>query len=103
MAEAIIMGNCGNCGAVTGGCPKCINTIGIDPETMMPPDVEISGGVAVRIEPSPEAIERTVRMPLCDNCVIAAQQYKPELETEKSRHARTGRFHDNEEGFRPEF
>lgn len=88
MGEAIIMGNCGNCGAVTGGCPKCINTIGIDPETMMPPDVEISNGVAVRIEPSPEAVERTVRMPLCDNCVKAAMRKDPNkgLMTAQQRH-----------------
>lgn len=102
MAEAVA-GTCGNCGQPTAGCPKCINTIGIDPETMLPPDVGIFGGKLVKIVPTQDVIERTVRMMLCDSCVIASQKYKPELETEKSRHARTKRFHDDEEGFRPEF
>lgn len=83
---------CAACRTQFAACPQCVNTVAIDPETGFPPDVERGpDDQPVRVEPSPEAVARSVKTPLCDRCVATHnRQYPDDPWTPwKERHALT--------------
>ncbi|KIQ62413.1 hypothetical protein TR51_25580 [Kitasatospora griseola] len=60
---------CYGCKEPFFACPDCVATVQVDPVTNRPPDATIIDGRAVHIEPSPEAVARSVREAVCDACV----------------------------------
>lgn len=68
--EMVMLGHCFNCGSQMIACPECVNTVRVDPETNMPPDVVIVGGEPVHNpSPDPAAVARAEKRLLCDTCV----------------------------------
>ena len=88
---------CANCGARFTACPQCVCAVRIDPQTGFPPDVRVIDGKAVHNpSPDPEAVQRSEKRPVCDNCVRrrngkAAARMQGPWETWEERHARTHR------------
>jgi hypothetical protein len=71
MLEALIY-FCYVCGEPASACPECVNTVRIDPETELPPDVMLDENRNLRnITPDSNALARSVPLPICDNCVVA--------------------------------
>ncbi|MDH6108870.1 hypothetical protein P3T36_003001 [Kitasatospora sp. MAP12-15] len=69
-AEATALLKCVQCKSSFWACPECVNTIRIDPETNLPPDVVVVNGEAVYTPDfTPEAMARSVKQPACDNCI----------------------------------
>jgi hypothetical protein len=80
---------CAVCGHTDAQCPECVNTIGIDPETNLPPDVEYVGGKATPKTPSEAAKARSSQQPFCDVCTTAAiNRGAKHLMTAAERHRR---------------
>lgn len=80
---------CTVCGKPATTCPMCTNAILIDPETNIPPDVMPSGRGFKQIEPTPEAMARSIKKPVCDDCILQANEiHGGNIETSKSRHDR---------------
>jgi hypothetical protein len=67
--EYLALLRCVDCRNGFMACPDCVNTIRIDPATGLPPDVEVIDGKAVHKEPDPEATARSVKQPVCDDCI----------------------------------
>lgn len=90
MQNELLLSACGVCGQVASGCPHCINTILIDPETAMPPDVRFDeeSSMYVPCEPTEEAVARSIRRPVCDACIRATMKKAPSkgLMTAEQRH-----------------
>jgi hypothetical protein len=79
---------CAVCGNRDAQCPDCVNTIAIDPETGLPPDVGYVNGKAASKTPSEAAKERSSQQPLCDICIAAAiARGKTGLLTAADRHS----------------
>jgi len=95
--------DCANCGARFMACPQCVCTVRIDPQTGFPPDVRVIDGKAVHNpKPDPEAVQRSEKRPVCDDCVRkrnairqkggkAAAHMEGPWETWEERHDRTHR------------
>lgn len=69
MGESLALFRCVSCRRPFMACPECVNTVRIDPVTGCPPDAEIIDGCAVHVEPTPEASARSVKQPVCDDCI----------------------------------
>ena len=84
----LLIFDCAVCGMPSTACPNCVNMLPIDPETDLPPDVEVIENGTARKRTDPEAIaeslRRSVREPVCDRCVEAAiRQGKPWLTSDR--------------------
>jgi hypothetical protein len=82
---------CADCGLQSSACPECVNAVRIDPETGLPPDVEIVDGRAVPKTPpiSEDAVHRSEPCPVCDACIsLAIRRGKAGLMTAADRHRR---------------
>ncbi|MFI6504948.1 hypothetical protein [Nonomuraea typhae] len=66
------IGKCYACKRTFGYIPAKVMTITIDPETGVPPDMTVLGG---QREPSPEALARSVKEPICPACVERARRF----------------------------
>ncbi|GAB2572577.1 hypothetical protein GCM10027168_01740 [Streptomyces capparidis] len=76
---------CADCKKGFMACPECVNVVRIDPETGLPPDVVVLDGEARHNpNPDPAAFERSVKQPVCDDCVA----YRNELTRAGSERAR---------------
>ncbi|GII88996.1 hypothetical protein Ssi03_69860 [Sphaerisporangium siamense] len=53
--------------------PQTVTLFPVDPETGLPPGMTVLGSTR---EPSPEALARAVRKPVCPDCVRRAEQFK---------------------------
>lgn len=90
MPHEVIIFTCFTCNTPSQACPECVNTIRIDPETKLPPDVQIVDGRYAPIIPLRSAMERSEKQPLCDECVnVARHSGKTELVTSEERHRTT--------------
>ena len=88
-----LVGTCYTCGRSFASCAECVNTIKIDPVTLLPPDV---GPDRTPIKPDPEALARCVTELICDACVDTANTLgaNPPLVPWETRHAQTHRWAD---------
>lgn len=66
--DMIAFGPCCVCGNPFPFDPDRVPSILMDPETNRPPDVNENGQ---HIQPSPEAVERSVKRPYCPVCAKA--------------------------------
>lgn len=85
---------CCGCKMESVACPECVNTILIDPETGLPPDVVILNGKAVRdLNPDPETVKRSRKQPICDHCITRRNKIirGNRVLTSKERHERNHR------------
>lgn len=64
--------HCYACGSLATACPDCVVTVRVDPQTGLPPDVELRGGKPASIEPVPGAVARSTKEPICDACASRA-------------------------------
>lgn len=88
-AIELLVFDCVLCGNTDAQCPACVNTIGIDPETNLPPDVEYVNGKPTTKTPSEAAKERSSQQPICDLCAAAAiNKGAKNLITAADRHRR---------------
>lgn len=69
MGHELLIFVCINCKQSSAACPECVNTILIDPETNLPPDAAFQDNRLINITPDPEAVKRSVKTPVCDNCI----------------------------------
>jgi hypothetical protein len=69
---AMLTFTCCSCGRLGTACPECANTVAIDPETNLPPDIAVINGKAVTVQPSEDAVRRSAQQLICDTCVIRA-------------------------------
>jgi hypothetical protein len=65
------IGRCYGCKRTFGFIPASVTTIMIDPETGLPPGMTVLGTFR---EPTPEATARSVKEPICPDCVKKAKQ-----------------------------
>jgi hypothetical protein len=75
----LVTGHCYQCRGHMQVCHQCVTTVLLDPVTMLPPDVYLVDGRAVRQqgEPDPAAIARAVRMMVCQQCVERVNAARP--------------------------
>jgi hypothetical protein len=85
----VAMAPCFIHGGVFGFDPEAVCSVLVDPETGRPPDVGPDGQA---ITPDPEAVQRSVRKPVCDDCMeranrarVAAGQAPVELARDRLR------------------
>jgi hypothetical protein len=87
-----IIGVCFSCREPFMACPHCVNTLLIDPETNLPPDIVVVNNTYVhRINPDAEAVRRSVKELVCDECIEKRNDVYPEdeaIETSAERHNR---------------
>jgi len=79
---------CYCCKRLTDFCPDCVNSVLVDPETNLPPDL---GPDLQPREPDPAAVDRSIKLPICDTCTIRGNSRRSpgsRVETEADRHAR---------------
>lgn len=82
---------CVNCKRQSSACPQCVNTIRIDPETNLPPDVvRLTPWKFGYQTPDPAAVKRSTKEPVCDDCIST----RDDVLTSVERHRR---FHQNED------
>lgn len=69
--DALALFVCANCHEPFSACLSCVNALRIDPLTGLPPDAYWDEEGALQHFPvaDPEAVERSVKMPVCDACV----------------------------------
>ena len=61
---------CWACRELSIGCPDCVVSVLVDPETELPPDIARVNGKAETVTPTPEAVARALPQPICDDCVM---------------------------------
>lgn len=67
------IGRCHVCKRAFAFVPDAVTTVMIDPETGLPPGFTVLGTFR---EPTPEAVARSVREPVCPACVDRAERFR---------------------------
>ncbi|GAA2374395.1 hypothetical protein GCM10010404_32400 [Nonomuraea africana] len=79
------IGRCYGCKRTFSFIPGSVTTVTIDPETGLPPGMTVLGTTR---EPTPEATARSVKEPICPDCLNKAKQFMhppaPQFETWQS-------------------
>ncbi|MGV9309611.1 hypothetical protein ACWENQ_07805 [Nonomuraea sp. NPDC004354] len=70
------IGRCHGCKRTFGYIPATVMTATIDPETGLPPDMTVLG---THREPTPGALARSVKAPICPDCVTRAKQFRDSM------------------------
>ncbi|GAA3788038.1 hypothetical protein GCM10022226_03250 [Sphaerisporangium flaviroseum] len=83
------IGRCYACKRTFGFIPATATTVMIDPETGLPPGMTVLGSFR---EPTAEATARSVREPICPDCVAKAKRFsEPAIQFETWQRGDPGR------------
>lgn len=90
--ELTLVFTCYMCGELAAACPECVVVVQVDPVTELPTDRAIVDRRVVVVIPDPEAVARSHRRPVCDQCVERRNTIcpapAPRWDTSEQRHAR---------------
>ncbi|MBP2706542.1 hypothetical protein JOL79_22285 [Microbispora sp. RL4-1S] len=75
------IGRCYACRETFGYDPDTVTTVLIDPQTRLPPGMTPFG---TRRQPSPAALARAEREPICPRCVERARRFREEQTADPS-------------------